>query len=84
MGLESKTLIERLNEIKRIYVKLEELDLNGDYRAIREWKTLAQEFVRTGVNSQGKILFEEANRFLVYRFCNLSHQESFLELQRMK
>lgn len=79
----SKTLVARLEEMKEIYTKLDALGCYNDYDAIREWKALAQDFVRTGSPSEGRIPFPEAKRVLVYRFCNRIGNDTTLELKNI-
>lgn len=79
-----KDLKERLREIQVIYKKLDELGCSNEYNAIQEWKLLAQNFVKTGENSQGKIQFPEAQRTIYYKFTNRMGSSSTLEMKTNK
>jgi hypothetical protein len=78
----SKDLKRRLEEMQEIYSKLDALGCSNDFEAIREWKKLAQNYLKTGENSSGKILFPEAGRVLIYQFSNRLGCDTILEIKR--
>lgn len=76
-----KSLENRLNEIKNIYKKLNELGISEDVCSnIKTFKKIANEFVKNGESQSGKIVLIEIQRILYYILSIQKHVESTVKL----
>jgi hypothetical protein len=64
----TKTISERIAEVRRLYEQLDALGLHDGVDAIAEFRKLANVFVRTGESSTGALPIPAAGRVLVYTF----------------
>lgn len=77
-----KTISERIAEIKLIYEKLQNLGLNEEVcPGIKEFKGIANTFVKEGVSLSGKIKLQSIDRTLVYILSIRSHITSSVALK---
>ena len=63
-----KPLHLRIEEIKNIYLQLEQLGLDDRFDAIVNFKKLANSYVKDGIGSNGVMPINSINRVLCYRF----------------
>lgn len=76
-----KSLENRLNEIKNIYKKLNELGISEDVCSnIKTFKKIANDFVKNGESQSGKIVLIEIQRILYYILSKQKHVESTVKL----
>lgn len=69
MRAKTKTVGERIQEVRRIYEQLDALGLHeGVVEAIAEFRKIANEYVRNGVATTGAIPISSIRRILVYDF----------------
>lgn len=67
MTLATKSMEDRLSEIKTIYSKLIELGLSDkNCSNLKEFKIICNDFVKNGVSASGKIKLNEVSRVLIY------------------
>jgi len=77
-----KTITARISEIKLIYEKLQNLGLDSEVcPGIKEFKEVANSFVKEGVSLSGKIKLPEIERTLVYTLTMQSHIDSNVVLK---
>lgn len=74
MGPSLKTLTERINEIKNIYIKLEELGLHKRFDSMESFYKDAQTYIREGISIQGKIKIPEIERNFYYKLVTRNDQ----------
>uniref|UniRef100_A0A6C0CQU9 Uncharacterized protein n=1 Tax=viral metagenome TaxID=1070528 RepID=A0A6C0CQU9_9ZZZZ len=67
MGYKSKTLTERINEIKNIYLKLEELGLHKRFDSMELFYKDVQIYIKEGICIQNKIKIPEIERVFYYK-----------------
>lgn len=63
----TKTLTERIDEIKTIYTKLEELGLHKRFDSMETFYKDVQIYIREGISIQGKIKIPEIERVFYYK-----------------
>lgn len=62
---------ERTSEIMKIFFKLKELNLGiTGYTEFKTFKHICNEFIRTGIPSEGQIKVLGTKRIIVYNFYN--------------
>ena len=61
-----KTIGERINEVKALYEQLESYGITDRFDGVKEFKRIANEFVRHGHGASGKIPLEGIDRTLEY------------------
>ena len=62
---------ERTSEIMKIFFKLRELNLGiTGYTEFKTFKHICNEFIRTGIKSEGQIKVLGTKRIIVYNFYN--------------
>ena len=79
-----KSLEERLEEMKQIYVKLNDLGITEQTCCgISKFKVFANDFVKNGISYSGSIKLQEINRKLVYILSTQKHIVSNVVLQSL-
>jgi len=78
-----KEFKERFEEIKEIYKKLNDLGLNIDINGIKEFKVIANDFVKNSISASGKIKIPEIGRELIYILSTQSHIVSYVSLKHL-
>ena len=77
----TKTQEIRLKEVLEIYRKLKELGLSDEVcNDLKEFRRIANTFVKEGYSTQGKIPLPEIGRVLIYHFTMVPHLESSVNL----
>lgn len=79
-----KTIVERINEVRNLYLQLDGLGLHAHIDEVAEFRQIANEFVRNGTSASGSIPIPSAKRWLVYTFSNQKSVASNVVLTKMK
>jgi hypothetical protein len=80
--MKDKTISERISEIKLIYEKLQNLGIDGEVcPEIKNFKEIANTFVKDGISLSGKIKLQSIDRTLVYILSIRSHITSSVALK---
>lgn len=81
MMREPKPLPQRLAEVAALYRQLDGLGLSPEFPGIRQFREIANAFVRDGTGASGRIPLPEAGRTLVYRLTTQPHLVSDVVLR---
>ena len=66
-----KTLNDRMFELKNIYAQLDSLKIDATLCPnIKQFKSICNEFLKTGISVSGKIKLYEINKRLIYILTN--------------
>lgn len=77
-----KTVAERIKEIANIYKQLENLGLNENTcQKIKDFKTIANQYVRDGLSVSGSIKLFEIHRDMFYTLTSQEHLSSHVMLK---
>lgn len=68
--MKTKSVAERIAELRRLYEQLEAFGLHEGLDAIAEFRKMANDFVRNGESTTGAIPIVPAKRILVYTFSS--------------
>ena len=72
----TKCFQDRYKEIVPVYSKLRELGISDQFTGITEFFGIANEFVKNGTASSGRISIPELDRVIIYKLSNKSHIRS--------
>ena len=84
MTSNSKTLTERVNEIKNIYTKLEELGLHKRFDSMEPFYKDVQVYIKEGISIQNKLKIPEIERILYYKLVIKNNQACEVLLKFVK
>ena len=62
----TKTIGEKISEIKTIYNKLEQVGLNKTHPDIRKFHTIVNDYIKSNESFSGKLRIHGADRILQY------------------
>ena len=70
-----RSISERIEEMKKIYIELEKLGLGDQFDEIKEFRIVCNKYVREGTSISGSIKIPNLMRKLVYNFPSSSYQK---------
>lgn len=79
-----KTLTERIEEIKKIYIKLEELGLHKRFDSMERFYNDVQTYIREGIYIENKVKIPEIERILYYKLVTKQNQACEAVLKYVK
>lgn len=79
-----KTIGERISEMKNIYLQMYDLGIDEHVcEGMRQFKEVANRFVKEGIGASGRIQLHEINRDLVYILSTQPHVVSSVVLKHL-
>ena len=70
-----RSIGNRIEEMKKIYVELEKLELGDQFDEIKTFQIICNDYVRKGESVSGTIIIPNLMRKLVYNFPSSSHHK---------
>lgn len=75
-----KSIESRIEEIRNIYIQFQDHGISDEI--IKEFKIIANDFVKNGHGASGKIDLKEISMLLSYVLSTQDHIVSFVKLQK--
>jgi hypothetical protein len=79
----TKTISERLEEMKKIYTELARLGLGDQFDEIKQFQQICNDYVRNGSSISGSINISYIGRKLFYNFPISSHHKCVAYLKAL-